>query len=117
MAFIPARSLAADGRHVTRSFGALLTMALGVRRAAWTPPPSIRFRADVPDPGAHAVRTSAGELTPYAAELLADEMRGVRGDRRVELFVESGLAARLGASAQRHIEYLRSHGVEVRISE
>ncbi len=115
MTFISARSLGADDRHVTRSIGALLAMALGARRAAWTPPPSVRFRADAA--GAQALRTSAGELTPYAAELLADDMRCALGDRRVELFVESGMAARLDASAHRHIEHLRRHGVEVRISE
>jgi len=102
---------------VTRSVGALLALALGPRRHAWMPAPRVRFRVDVPDPDARAVRTSTGELTPYAAELLADEMRGARGARRVELFVETGAAAGLGASARRHIEHLRWHGVEVRISE
>lgn len=102
---------------MSRSVAAVLVTALGGRARPCASEGRVRFRLYVPDPAARTTRTSAGDLTPYAAELLADEMRGARSDCRVELFVHAGTAASFAASVRRHLERLRRRGIEVRVSE
>jgi len=99
-----------DRRLVRLTVASVLRAVLEANRVARAPDGSVRFRLQVADPTT-GTRTSAGELDPYAAELIADEVRG----GRVECFVTDATAAMLGVGVRRRIEALRARGVDVLI--
>lgn len=99
-----------DRRLVRMSVASVLRAVLEAKRVARAPDGSVCFRLQVADP-ATGTRTSAGELDPYAAELIADELRV----GRVECFVTDATAALLGVGVRRRIAALRARGVDVLI--
>ena len=74
-----------------------------------------RFTVELLDERRVPVFASAGELTPYAAELLAEEVRQTSCGARVDLFVGSERAAALRVYAHRQIGQLRDRGLAIHV--
>lgn len=102
-------------RTRSRNLAVVLETALGGRGAP-TPTRPVRYAAQVFDDRHAPVLASAGDLTPYAAELLADEVRRASHGSRVDLFVqpEAGVALR---NLTRRIERITDRGLDIRVHE
>ena len=102
---------AAGARHaIRRTLAGVLDAALGSRRG-------MRFAAQVLDAQRVPVFASAGDLTPYDAELLADEMHQAGHGARVDLFVGPEHAAALRTLANRQLAQLRKRGLAIHLRE
>jgi hypothetical protein len=75
------------------------------------------FTAELLDERHVPLFASAGDLTPYGAELLAEEVRQKAYGARVDLFVGPERAAALRVFANRQIDQLRDYGLAIHIHE
>ena len=93
----------------------MLVLAAALDQGRCLPPSEgpVRFRA-----GGHApMPASAGDLTPYAVEILADEVRAAAGGVRVDLYVGTDSAAPFCACFHSELDRLHDHGVVIHIHD
>ena len=105
----------ADRRAVGRTLAHVLDAMLGGCDCAPEGHVPVQFRACfVGDPSAYGI-ASAGELTPYAAEILADDARWA-GAGRLDLFLGAAPLA-LRTRMRHQVAQLQASGIDVRIHD
>lgn len=98
-----------------RNLAVVLRTALATRGAP-TPTRLVRYAAQVFDDRRTPVLASSGDLTPYVAEILADEVLRASHGSRVDLFVEPEAGAAL-RSLTRRIERIADGGLDIRVHD
>jgi len=102
-------------RAVGRTLSHVLAAMLGGCERTPQGPVAVQFRACFAgDPSAHGI-ASAGELTPYAAEILADDARWAGGGR-LDLFVGAAPLA-LRTRTRHEVAQLQASGIDIRIHD
>jgi len=104
-------------RAMNRALSVVLDAALRGVEGARGSRDRAHFTAELFDEIHVPLFASAGDLTPYGAELLADEVRQKAYCARVDLFVGPERAAALRVFANRQIDQLRDSGLAIHIHE
>jgi hypothetical protein len=104
-------------RAMSRTLSVVLDAALSHRGDSPGPRRPVRFVAQLLDDRRDPVFASGGDLTPYVAELLAEEVRWAARTTRVDLFVGPESAATLRVLAHRQIERLHHHRLAIHVHD
>ena len=108
---------AGTSRAMSRTLSVVLDAALSHRGDSPGPRRPVRFAAQLLDDRRDPVFASGGDLTPYVAELLAEEVRRAARTARVDLFVGPESATTRRVFAHRQIERLHHRRLAIQVHD